>query len=110
MQEVSLGTVLSLFFWQLRSSLHLLLPLVIKNLSLAQQKKDCKYIEVTTKNLYIFSGLKKCSNIFFLFFDEIPMNFRFFKYNLTNSVEYNKILIKKKKCSEFRTLFLDKIV
>lgn len=36
------------------------------------------------------------------------MNFRFFKYNLTNSVEYNKILIKKKKCSEFRTLFLDK--
>lgn len=29
---------------------------------------------------------------FFLFFDEISMNFNFFKYNLTNSVEYNKIL------------------
>lgn len=29
------------------------------------------------------------------------MNFRFFKYNLTNSVEYNKILIKKKNVQNF---------
>lgn len=29
------------------------------------------------------------------------MNFRFFKYYLTNSVEYNKILIKKKNVQNF---------